>query len=399
MGLIVKKFGGTSVANTERIFAVTKIIQKTYIQGHKIVVIVSAQGNTTDDLIKMAYKINPNPSSREMDVLISSGEQVSMAILTMALHKIGIPAISLLGWQAGFETCDTYGNAKIRNLYPKRVQKELDKNNVVIIAGFQGINNHSDITTMGRGGSDTSAVAIGAALKADNCMIYTDVDGVYTVDPNIVPEAHKFDIIPFDTMINLSAAGAKVLNKRSVEIGKKFNTKINVLSSFRAGTGTVISEDIYSNRDFIKGIAVDNNLFSLSLTGPNNSEISEILELFFKKNILISDIFYSNFDDKLKIIFLISKNYDSKILNINNYIPKEFNIIKNEIISKISVVGALGNDEELLKSINKILISLKNIKIYNLFIKESTISVVVAKSDCEQTVKLIHKNLIANTKN
>ena len=203
MSLIVQKFGGTSVANVERVRHVAQIITDTYDQGNSVIAVVSAQGDTTDELIAKAAEITDKPSSREMDVLLSTGEQISMSLLAMAIEQMGYPVISLTGWQAGFLTESTHRNARIKKINTERLQNELDKKNIVIVAGFQGINRYDDITTLGRGGSDTSAVAIAAAMKADKCEIYTDVDGVYTTDPRIVPHAHKLDEITYDEMLEL----------------------------------------------------------------------------------------------------------------------------------------------------------------------------------------------------
>ena len=200
MGLVVQKFGGTSVKNAERIFNVANIVTESYSKGNNVVVVVSAQGDTTDDLIEKAAEINPHPSKREMDVLLSTGEQISISLLAMAIEKLGFPVVSLTGWQAGFFTNSDYGSARIRKIETERLMRELDKKNIVIVAGFQGINKYDDITTLGRGGSDTSAVALAAALHADVCQIYTDVDGVYTADPRIVPDAVKLSEISFDEM-------------------------------------------------------------------------------------------------------------------------------------------------------------------------------------------------------
>ena len=224
MSLIVKKFGGSSVANAERVFNVAKIIIEDYKKGNDVVVVVSAQGDTTDDLIDKANEINPDGGSkRELDMLLSAGEQISIALLAMAIEKLGFPVISLLGWQAGFSTDSNHGIARIKNVNSERIRNEIAKRNIVIVAGFQGLNKYDDITTLGRGGSDTSAVAIAASMKADVCQIYTDVDGVYTADPRKVPTAKKLDSITYDEMLELATLGAQVLNNRSVEMAKKYN--------------------------------------------------------------------------------------------------------------------------------------------------------------------------------
>ena len=226
MALIVQKFGGTSVANAERLFNVADIVTKTYEQGNDVVVVVSAQGDTTDDLIAKANEINTNASKREMDMLLTSGEQISASLLAMAIEKLGFPVISLLGWQAGFVTNSNHGNARIKRILPDRIQKELDKKNIVVITGFQGLNRYNDMTTLGRGGSDTSAVAIAAAMNADLCQIYTDVEGVFTADPRKIKGAKKLDVISYDEMLELASLGAQVLHNRSVEMAKKYNIEL-----------------------------------------------------------------------------------------------------------------------------------------------------------------------------
>ena len=235
MSLIVKKFGGSSVANAERVFNVANIITEDYKKGNDIVVVVSAQGDTTDELIEKAEEINPDGGSkRELDMLLSAGEQMSIALLAMAIEKLGFPVISLLGWQAGFATDSNHGIARIKKVNAERIRNEISKRNIVIVAGFQGLNKYDDITTLGRGGSDTSAVAIAASMKADVCQIYTDVDGVYTADPRKVPTARKMDEIAYDEMLELATLGAQVLNNRSVEMAKKYMLSLRCFQVLKA---------------------------------------------------------------------------------------------------------------------------------------------------------------------
>ena len=231
MGLIVMKFGGSSVADASRVMNVAGIVTEAYAQGNDVVVVVSAQGDTTDDLIEKAKEINPGANKREMDMLLTAGEQISISLLSMAIEKLGYKAVSLLGWQAGFNTNSVYGSARIKKVDTARIKLELQKKNIVVVAGFQGLNKYDDLTTLGRGGSDTSAVAIAAAMHADRCKIYTDVDGVYTADPRKVKNAVKLDEITYDEMLELATLGAQVLNNRSVEMAKKYNVVIEVLSS------------------------------------------------------------------------------------------------------------------------------------------------------------------------
>ena len=242
MSLIVQKFGGSSVANAERVMNVAKIVTDTYKKGNSVVVVVSAQGDTTDDLIEKANEINPNASKRERDMLLAAGEQMSIALLAMAIEKLGYPVVSLLGWQAGFETSSAYTSARIKRVNTDRIMKELDKNNIVVVAGFQGLNRYNDVTTLGRGGSDTSAVAIAAAAHADLCQIFTDVEGVYTADPRKVKNAKKLNTISYDEMLELATLGAQVLNNRSVEMAKKYNIELEVLSSMTNAPGTIVKE-------------------------------------------------------------------------------------------------------------------------------------------------------------
>ena len=240
MALIVQKFGGTSVANTERIFNVADIVTKTAQAGNQVVVVVSAQGDTTDDFIEKAAEITDNPPAREMDVLLSAGEQISMALLAMAINKLGFHATSLTGWQAGIKTDLNYGSSRIRTVRPERIQSLLDRNRIVIVAGFQGINEDGDATTLGRGGSDTSAVALAVALGADVCEIYTDVDGVFTADPRIVPTARRIPVIDYESMLEMSSCGSKVLALRCVEYAQRFGMPLHVRSSFSHRNGTLI---------------------------------------------------------------------------------------------------------------------------------------------------------------
>jgi len=242
MALIVQKFGGSSVANAERVKNVASIVTDTYKEGNNVVVVVSAQGDTTDDFIEKARELNSKPSNREMDMLLSAGEQISISLLAMAIEDLGFPVVSLLGWQAGFETDSNHTAARIKKINSSRLKKELDKKNIVVVAGFQGLNKYDDITTLGRGGSDTSAVAIAAALNADRCQIFTDVEGVYTSDPRKVSNAKKLNEITYDEMLELATLGAQVLNNRSVEMAKKYNVEVEVLSSLKRVPGTIVKE-------------------------------------------------------------------------------------------------------------------------------------------------------------
>lgn len=265
MSLIVQKFGGSSVANAERVNHVASIIADTYRAGNDVVVVVSAQGDTTDDLIEKAKEINPNASKREMDMLLSAGEQISVALLAMAVEKQGLPVRSLLGWQAGVHTDSIYSGARIKSVDTERLTSELAKRNILIVAGFQGINKFDDITTLGRGGSDTSAVALAVVLKADKCQIFTDVDGVYTADPRIVPNAQKQDEVNYDEMLELATLGAQVLHNRSVEMAQKYGVELEVLSSITNEKGTIVKENVAVEKTLIRGVAKDDNIARISI--------------------------------------------------------------------------------------------------------------------------------------
>lgn len=347
MSLYVKKFGGSSVADAERIFNVAKTIIEDYKKGNDVITVVSAQGDTTDDLIEKAKEINPDsPSKREMDVLLTSGEQISIALLSMAIEKLGYPVISLLGWQAGFNTDSNHGIARIKNINTERLRAELDKKKIIIVAGFQGINRYDDLTTLGRGGSDTSAVAIAAALHADCCQIYTDVDGVYTADPRKVKTARKTDEITYDEMLELATLGAQVLNNRSVEMAKKYNVELEVLSSLEKKPGTIVKEKVKMEKTLIRGVAKDNDVAAVSVIGlKDNPGIAfKLFETLSKEKIMVDMILQSVGRDGTKdITFTVSRSQQEEAVNaIKSYNDileyKDFKVYTN--VSKISIVGA-----------------------------------------------------------
>ena len=296
MGLIVQKFGGTSVKDRNRIFNVARIVARTRNAGNDVVVVVSAQGDTTDDLIAKAAEISSNPSDREMDMLLSTGEQISIALLTMALQELGVSSISLTGWQAGFATDRAYTKARIRRINTERLESELARNRVVVVAGFQGLNRNDDITTLGRGGSDTSAVALAAALHADRCQIFTDVEGVYTADPRKIPKATKLKEITFDEMLELASLGAQVLNNRSVELAKKYGVELEVLSSLNPMPGTIVKEETKVEGMLIKGVAKDENVAVISiLEVPDVPGMSfKVFSLLAQRNINVDIILQSS---------------------------------------------------------------------------------------------------------
>ena len=310
MGLIVQKFGGSSVANAERVMNVAKIVTDTYREGNDVVVVVSAQGDTTDELIEKAYEITDKPSKREMDMLLTSGEQISIALLAMAIEKLGCPAVSLLGWQAGFNTSSAYGTARIKSVKADRIRAEVDRHNIVVVAGFQGINKYDDLTTLGRGGSDTSAVAIAAAMHADRCQIYTDVEGVFTADPRKVPNAQKLQEITYDEMLELATLGAQVLNNRSVEMAKKYNVKVEVLSSLKRVPGTIVKEVAKMEKMLIRGVTKDTDVARISVTKISNTPgvAFKLFSVLAKHKINVDIILQSVGRDTTKdITFTVSK--------------------------------------------------------------------------------------------
>ena len=396
MGLIVQKFGGSSVANKERVFNVANIITETYDKGNNVVVVVSAQGDTTDDLIEKAAEINPNPSKREMDMLLSTGEQISISLLAMAIESMGYPVVSLTGWQAGFVTNSQYSDARIRRIEGERLHRELDKKNIVIVAGFQGLNRYDDITTLGRGGSDTSAVALAASLHADLCQIYTDVDCVYTADPRLVQNAVKLDEISFDEMLELATLGAQVLHNRSVEMAKKNNVKLEVLSSLERKPGTQVKEVIKMEKMLIKGVAKDDNIARIALIGlPDRPGIAfQVFTTLAKKKINVDIILQSIGRDGTKdISFTVPLNQKDLALEClkeeKDYIQAQ-NIEMDDSVSKVSIVGAgmqsnPGVASKMFEALYEAGINIRMIST-----SEIKISVLVDSEKAKQAVVAIH---------
>ncbi len=346
MSLIVQKFGGTSVRDAERVMNVAKIVTDTYAKGNDVVVVVSAQGDFTDVLVEKQEEINPNASRREKDMLLAAGEQISIALLAMAIEKLGFHAVSLLGWQAGFETSSAHTSARIKRVDPSRIKAALDKRNIVIVAGFQGLSRFGDITTLGRGGSDTSAVAIAAAMHADLCQIYTDVEGVFTADPRKVPNATKLKEISYDEMLELATLGAQVLNNRSVEMAKKYNIELEVLSSLTRAPGTIVKEKTRMEKMLISGVAKDTEVARISVMGvPNNPGLAfKMFSKLSKKGINIDIILQSiGHDGKKDISFTVAKERGQEAVDaLKDYMldlgAKE--ILYDDNVAKISIVGA-----------------------------------------------------------
>ena len=344
--LIVQKYGGSSVANAERVFNVAKRIMRTRMEGNDVVVVLSAQGKTTDGLIAKAKEINAKPSRREMDMLLSTGEQQSVALMAMAISAIGGRAVSLNAAQVGIETTNTYSNARIRHINTERIENELDEGSIVLVTGFQGVNAIGDTTTLGRGGSDTSAVALAAALNADMCEIYTDVEGVYTADPRVVPDAVKLDEISYDEMLELASLGAKVLHSRSVEVAKKYNVKLVVRSSMSEAEGTEVKEDVKMERMLVSGVAADKKVSRISIMGINDEpgKAFEVFSLMAKEKVSVDIILQSTgADGKQNISFTIGEDdldIALKALEKNKERLTAREIVHDENTAKLSIVGA-----------------------------------------------------------
>ena len=396
MGLIVQKFGGSSVANAERVMNVARIVTETYRQGNDVVVVVSAQGDTTDDLIAKAYEINEKPSKRELDMLMTSGEQISIALLSMAIEKLGCPAVSLLGWQAGFNTSSAYGSARIKSIKADRLKAEVDRHNIVVVAGFQGINKYDDLTTLGRGGSDTSAVAIAAAMHADRCQIFTDVEGVFTADPRKVPGAQKLQEITYDEMLELATLGAQVLNNRSVEMAKKYNVELEVLSSLKRVPGTIVKEVAKMEKMLVRGVTKDTDVARISITNiPNIPGIAfKLFSKLAQARINVDIILQSVGRDGTKdISFTVSKeNAEGAIEAIH----KTFDIDDKDItcdknVAKISIVGAgmethPGTASKMFEALFE-----HDINIDMIATSEIKISVLIDAKDADRAVSAVHK--------
>ena len=398
MNLIVQKFGGTSVKDAQRIQNVAQIVTDTYQQGNNVVVVVSAQGDTTDDLIAKAKEINPKASKREMDVLLSTGEQISMSLLAMAIEKMGYPVVSLTGWQAGMLTDSTYGSARLRRLNKERVDVELDKRNIVVVAGFQGINRYDDITTLGRGGSDTSAVALAAALHADLCQIYTDVDGVYTADPRLVPNAHKLSEITYDEMLELASLGAGVLHNRSVEMAKKYHVNLEVLSSYTKNPGTKVKEVVKEvEKMLIRGVTRDNDVARISIMGvPDQPGIAfKIFSHLASKKINVDLILQSIGRDNTKdISFTVSRSHKQISLEVMEELNEQLSgsgIVCDDNVSKVSIVGAGMQTNPGVASKMFEALAEAGINIQMISTSEIKISVLVALEDSDRAVKSIHE--------
>ena len=368
----------------DRIFNVARIVANTHNAGNDVVVVVSAQGDTTDDLIAKAGEITHNPSAREMDMLLATGEQISISLLAMALNELGCHAISLTGWQAGFRTDRAYTKARISRLETERISSELERNRVVVVAGFQGLNKLDDITTLGRGGSDTSAVAIAAALHADRCQIFTDVEGVYTADPRKVRNTRKLEEITFDEMLELASLGAQVLNNRSVELAKKYNVELEVLSSLNPVPGTVVKEVTKDMEGMlIKGVAKDTDVAVITILNvPDEPGMSfKIFGLLAQKNINV-DIILQSSEGEADLAMRVLKE------------SAHFNDVSvDTTCAKVSIVGAGMQSHSGVASKMFEALSNNNINIKMISTSEIKISCIIDRGDADKAVSAIHDML------
>ena len=396
MALIVQKFGGSSVKDRDRIFNVARIVANTHNAGNDVVVVVSAQGDTTDDLIAKAAEISHDPSAREMDMLLAAGEEISISLLTMALQELGVSAISLTGWQAGFRTDRAYTKARITRLETERISSELERNRVVVVAGFQGLNKLDDITTLGRGGSDTSAVAIAAALHADRCQIFTDVEGVYTADPRKVRNTRKLQEITFDEMLELASLGAQVLNNRSVELAKKYNVELEVLSSLNPVPGTVVKEVAKMEGMLIKGVAKDTDVAVITILNvPDEPGTSfKIFGLLAQKNINVDIILQSTGrDGKKDISFTCAQGEAETALRVLKESAHYADVSVDTTCAKVSIVGAGMQSHSGVASKMFEAMSNNNINIKMISTSEIKISCIIDRDDADKAVSAIHEML------
>ena len=402
MGLIVQKFGGTSVADTERLRNVARIITDTYKAGNQVVVVLSAQGDTTDDLIEKAKEINPEGSNREMDMLLSTGEQISVALCAMAIEALGYPVVSLTGWQAGILTDTAAKNARIKKIDTERLEAELDQKRIVIVTGFQGVDRNQNITTLGRGGSDTSAVALAAALEADLCQIYTDVDGVYTADPRHVKGARKLDEVTYNEMLELATLGAQVLHNRSVELAKKYNVKLEVLSSFTGHPGTKVKGVAKRmEKTAVSSVAKDKDIARIALIGvPNEVGTSfKVFSLLAQNHINVDIILQGiGHEEGKDICFTVAEGDLKKAAELLESHKAELRFARletNADIAKVSVVGSgMINNPGVAAKLFEALYD-AHININMISTSEIKISVLVDKKDADRAVQAVHDKFFA----
>lgn len=395
--LIVKKFGGSSVANKERIFNVARRCIEDYKKGHDIVVVLSAMGDTTDELLELAKNINPDASKREMDMLLTTGEQVSVALMAMAMQALGVPAVSLNAFQVKMNCTSRYSNARFKRIDTERIENELEAKKIVIVTGFQGVNKHEDYATLGRGGSDTTAVALAAALHADKCEIYTDVDGVFTADPRVVPNARKIEEITYDEMLELATSGAKVLHSRSVEMAKKYGVQMVVRSSLNESEGTTVKEVVKMEKMLITGVASDKNTARVSVIGVEDKPGTafKIFHRLAKNGINIDIILQSVGREGTKDISFTVSQDDLKdairVLEENKEVLGFQEITYNESVAKVAIVGAgMMSNPGVASQMFEALFNY-GININMISTSEIRITVLVDEKDVDRAVVAIHE--------
>ena len=397
MALIVQKFGGSSVKDRDRIFNVARIVANTHNAGNDVVVVVSAQGDTTDDLIAKAAEISHDPSAREMDMLLASGEQISISLLAMALNEIGCHAISLTGWQAGFRTDRAYTKARISRLETERISSELERNRVVVVAGFQGLNKLDDITTLGRGGSDTSAVALAAALGSVECEIYTDVDGVYTTDPNICSSARKMDRVAYEEMLEMASMGAKVLHIRSVEFAKKYKVPVRVRSTFSDDPGTLVTqEDSSMEAVLVSGIAYDKDQARVTL--HDLPDVPGVAAAIFgplsEKGVLVDMIVQNtSLDGHTDMTFTISRKDLKQTLAIMEEVKERTgatDVVSDVNVAKVSAIGVGMRNHSGVAARAFSALTQEGINILMISTSEIKITILIQEKYVELAVRILH---------
>lgn len=395
--LIVKKFGGSSVANKDRIFNVARRCIEDYKKGHDIVVVLSAMGDTTDELLELAKSINPEGSKREMDMLLTVGEQVSVSLMAMAMQSLGVPAVSMNAFQVKMNCTSRYSNARFKRIDTERIENELEAKKIVIVTGFQGVNKHDDYVTLGRGGSDTTAVALAAALHADKCEIYTDVDGVFTADPRVVPNARKIEEITYDEMLELATSGAKVLHSRSVELAKKYGVQMVVRSSLNETEGTTVKEVVKMEKMLITGVAADKNTARISVIGVEDKPGTafKVFHRLAKNGINIDIILQSVGRDGTKDISFTVSQDDLKdgirVLEENKDALGIQEITYNENVAKVAIVGAgMMSNPGVASQMFEALYSY-GININMISTSEIRITVLIDEKDVDRAVRAIHE--------
>jgi aspartate kinase len=396
--IIVQKYGGSSVADIERIRKVAEKIVEKAKEGSKVVVVVSAMGKTTDELIKMAGKITSSPNERELDMLISTGEQVSIALLTMAIHVLGWDAISFTGMQAGIITNAVHTKAKVTAVNHKKIESALKKGKIVIVAGFQGIDANGDITTLGRGGSDTTAIALAAQLKADRCEVYTDVDGVYTADPRIVPSARRIPVISYDEMAEMASLGAKVMHYRAIDLARNYKVKILVKSSFTTGEGTLIKEaSPMLEKVIVRGVTQETNVGKIVVQGvPDVPGVAyKLFKALAEKEIIVDMIIQSAHHNQVNdIAFTVALNDFNKAIQITKQIADKIGakgVISEQEAAKVSIVGAGITSDPAIAARMFGALAKEEINIDMISTAGIRISCLISSSRIEDAVRAVHK--------